>query len=114
MRLLVLLAVLPLTSCGLFAKTLGVGTDCERYAQELDFATSEGILRGAWHGTVDGLSATGAERTLHLDVAASRPDTSTYEIEGSFLHEDALVLDIVGVADDDVRGGAILARVEAP
>lgn len=79
-----LVAALPLTSCGLFAKVLGVPTDCERYIDDVPFATSDRILRGAWHGTVEGLPVAGETRTVELDLTASRVDEDRYEISGAF------------------------------
>lgn len=85
--IVILIAGLPLSSCGLFAKVLGVSTDCERYAQELDFATSDRILRGAWEGTVSDLAAPADTRTLRLDLTASTLTSSRYEIQGTFALE---------------------------
>lgn len=185
----ILIAVLPLSSCGLFAKVLGVPTDCEQYVQELDFATSDRIVRGSWEGTVADLPTTGDTSALTLDLTASPLTSSRYEIEGTFalegeapasfdgtvsggcaerylgvavavneaptdpalssqsippsasldaevrdaagttlwrvtargptfagglLQDDALVLEIESVADDDVRGLATVQRVQAP
>lgn len=81
------IAVLPLSSCGRFAKILGVPTDRERYVDDLDFATSDRLLRGAWHGTVTDLSTADPTRTLELDLTASRIESSRYDIEGWFEFE---------------------------
>lgn len=84
LTLTILIATLPLTSCGLFAKVLGVPSDCERFTQDLDFATSEKIVRGTWRGTVTGLSTTQDTQTLELDLTASRVDASEYAFAGTF------------------------------
>ena len=83
----ILILILPLTSCGWFVKSLGINTDCERYAEELDFATSDRILRGAWRGSVADVPAPGDVLTLHLDLTATHLEPSRYEIEGSFALE---------------------------
>lgn len=81
---MILILTLFLTSCGLFANVLGVPTDCERYTQDLDFVTSDKILRGMWSGRATGLSTPGDAPTLVLDLVASPVDASHYDVEGTF------------------------------
>ncbi len=111
-----LLAVLPLSSCGLFVKMLGVPTDCERLAAELDFAISDRIVRGGWHGSVADFPVSGDARSLTLDLVASRVDASHYEIEGTFELEGEAPAEIHGTVSGgcDERYLVVAASVEGP
>lgn len=112
----VLLAVLPLSSCGLFVKMLGVPTDCERLAAELDFAISERIVRGGWHGSVADFPDSGDARSLTLDLDASRVDASRYEIEGTFELEGEAPARLDGTVSGgcDERYLGVAASVDGP
>ena len=92
---------LVLTSCGLFVKMLGIPTDCAQYREEVDFDTSDRIVRGAWTGTVEDYPTEGSESDLTLDLTASYVDRQEYAVSGTFSLEG----EPPATVDGTVRGG---------